>query len=468
MTNTLLKTMNLPAYVRIAHDILDVIECNIYEKNTLLPSERGLAVKYKVSKIVINRTLSLLAKQGSIEKIPQKGSFVRAGNRKKAVSRPKILISGSHAPKDINKRQKAFSALLRKEFPEVDIEYIQEEFLPKDRQTFPESADIIICSERLFAKFALEGRLESLVDLNVSIDRSEYFPQPFQQCEINGLPFAVPLNFNPSILYCNQRILEKIGFTGDLNILNWKSFIKICNEIKAKLPEVFPMGYFDFLSCWWENFLYTHGLDIIKADKFETDIFSPNGASAIELMKNLVKNDLADNLTVRRNALELINNDHVTFFICNPRLMGELKDLSSWTIAPVPMGSHRISAANSFLMAINSKSKNISLCKEILSFMLSEKFQLWLGSEYAIGPVHKQALKETYNTPNLKALCAASEVAKMLPNRVEYWNINDELGRAIYQIINGMVELPKIEQEIKNKLYLERKEWNSIRLLGIV
>jgi ABC-type glycerol-3-phosphate transport system substrate-binding protein len=465
--NTFLENINLPAYVRTAHDILDAIEHNIYEKNTLLPSERQLAVKYHVSTIVINKALNILSDKGVIEKVPRKGSFVRGKVKTKTVSHPKIVISGTHAPKDINERQYEFSALLKKQFPGVDIEYIQAEYVSRDRQNFPEESDIIICLERVFAKFALEGRLEPLADLNARIDKSEYFSQPFQQCEVDGSPLGVPLNFNPSILYCNQRILEQIDFSTDLNALTWESFIDICNKIKKQLPEVFPMGYFDFDSCWWENFFYTHGLEIIKTDRFETDIFTHQGAEAIEIMKDLVGNKLADNLTVRRNALELLNDDKVAFFICNPRMVRDLKDSEKWCFAPVPMGTTRTSAANSFLMAVNSKSENIALCKEILSFMLSEKFQLWLGSERAIAPIHRQALNETYNTPNLKALCTVAETGKMLPNHIEYWNINDELGRAIHQIINGMAELPKIEQEINNRLYFERQEWNSIRLLGI-
>lgn len=465
--NALMKNINLPAYVTIANDIFDAIEEGIYREKTLLPSERQLAEKYSVSKIVINRALSILEEENIIEKIPRKGSLVCERAKKEIKERPKIQISGLHPPKDINERQDKFIALLNKEFPGVDFEYAQGEYVSNEMQTFPESSDIIICSEKIFAKFAMENRLEQMVELDKEIDKSEYIPQPFFQCKIDDIPFGVPLNCNPSVLYCNNEILEKINFNGDLNNLNWEGFIKICEKIKKVVPNVFPMGYFDFSSCWWENFFYSQGVDIIHKDKLETDIFGKKGDIAIEIMKYIVQNKLAENLTIRRDALNLINEHRVGFFICNPRLICELKDSSQWRIAPIPSGTRKTSAANAFLMAVNSKSKNISLCKEILKYLLSKKFQLWLGSEHAIAPLHREALKETYKQDNLKALYAAAESAQLLPNRMEHWNIKEEIGRGIHQVIGGVKELSELEVEINNKLYHDSQEWNSIRLLGI-
>ena len=463
----IIEHFKLPGYVRIAQDMNEKIEKGVYEPNTLLPSERELAVKYKVSTIVINQALNMLSTQGAIEKVARKGSFVRAGIRKNSVSNSKIVIHGIHAPLDINERQEEFVKLLNRQFPKVKIEYVQGDYTNRKATVFPDEHDIIICPEKIFANFALENRLEPLGDLDDQFDKSEYFSQAFQQCKTDGMSFGLPLNINPSVLYCNQRILEKVDIATDLNTLTWKTFIKACEKIKKELPEVFPMGYFEFSSCWWENFFYTHGLDIISKDRFEADIFTPPGLAALDVMKNITKNGLSDNLTIRRNALDLLNEDKVAFFIFSSRMIKDLKDFSKWDLVPVPMASVQSSAANSFLMAINAKSENIKICKEILSYLLSKKFQLWLAEEQAICPIHKEALNKTFNTSKVKALYSAAGNAKMFPNNVECWEIKSEIGKAIYQFINGDIELAEMEKEINNKFYFERQEWNSLKMLGI-
>jgi ABC-type glycerol-3-phosphate transport system substrate-binding protein/DNA-binding transcriptional regulator YhcF (GntR family) len=469
LTKKIFEHIKLPRYIRIGRAIFEEIEKNIYAKNSFLPSERKLARKYNVSTIVINKALNLLFKEGVIKKVPRKGSLVCGRKETKNNSSvSKIIIYGVNPPKDIDERNKEFLSLLGKQFPSLAIEYALGACVAGENPSFPEESDIIICPERVFAKFAIDKRLEPVNNLLAGIDMSKYFLQPFQQCEMNGLALGVPLNFNASVLYCNQRILDKAKLSIDIEALSWKNFIAICAEIKARIPDLFPMGYFDFPACWWENFFYSHGLEIIKPDSFETDIFSPRGISAIKVMKKLKEKNLLDNLTIRRNALEIIENDMLPFFICGPRVLKNMKDSSKWFLAPIPIANTNASAANSFILAINAKSKNISLCKEILAYILSKQFQVWLGSYRAITPVHRQALNETFGREkNLKALCVATESAKMLPNQVESWDIRDKLGEALYRIINTDEPLAQIQRDIHHTLYSEGQKWNSLSMNSV-
>ena len=63
-------------YEKIYRDIITNIQNGVYKENDLLPSEKELAEEYGVSRITTNKAMNLLAKNGMIERIQGKGSFV--------------------------------------------------------------------------------------------------------------------------------------------------------------------------------------------------------------------------------------------------------------------------------------------------------------------------------------------------------------------------------------------------------
>lgn len=465
MPEKLTDRIKMPAYVRTAESILERIASGFYKQNALLPSERILANEYKTSPIVINKALNILAEQEVIEKIPRKGNVVKGQMRVNICTKTKISILGFCSPKDINERQEQFKEILGKQFPGTVIEYAHGSSFKNHDPAHPDT-DIIISQEKELFKFSSENKLDPLDDMTAKLTMPDYFTQPFQQGKINSTTFGVPLNFNAAVLYCNMKILDRIDSNMDFNNLSWRSFIEICRKIKNYVPELVPFGYFDFPACWWENFLYTHGLDIILPERFETDIFTGQGMTAIGQMRKLVDKNLSDDLTVRRNALEMLKNDRVAFFICNPRLIKDLGHDSKWHFTTVPFASVQTSAATSFFISVNKLSGNRALSKEIVQFMLSEEFQTWLGADRAIAPVHRKAFNHSIATfPGIKALCPANERARMLPNMFEYWETRKEIGAAIHRLLHTDIEPRLLEHELNRRLYSERQRWNSAELV---
>lgn len=275
---------------------------------------------------------------------------------------------------------------------------------------------------------------------------------------LNANESSTPLVFAPH--------LKKRGFSSKQR-LTWEDLEKICVDIKRTCPETSPLGYFEYTSCWWENFFYTHGLDIIKKDHFETDIFTPAGLDAIDVMKRMTSDGLSENLTIRRDALSLLSGDKIGFMICNPRLLMEVENKDHWFFAPLPMKTRSVSAANAFIMSINANSENKELCEEALLYMLSEEFQNWLGAERAICPVRRSVAKSAFADTARRALPKAAETARMLPNQTPYWNVHDEISKSVHSLITGSADIEKMERDINGKLYQEHQEWGSMRLLGI-
>ncbi len=63
-------------YKDIIKDFLDKMHSKEYKINQKLPSEKAIAIKYNVSRIVASRVFFELRKIGAIYTIPKKGSFV--------------------------------------------------------------------------------------------------------------------------------------------------------------------------------------------------------------------------------------------------------------------------------------------------------------------------------------------------------------------------------------------------------
>ncbi|HEY9595005.1 MAG TPA: GntR family transcriptional regulator, partial [Spirochaetia bacterium] len=66
-----------PLYLRIYEYLRGEISSSRLRPGDRLPSEKELAVKFAVSRITSKHALELLAGDGSIERVPGKGSFVR-------------------------------------------------------------------------------------------------------------------------------------------------------------------------------------------------------------------------------------------------------------------------------------------------------------------------------------------------------------------------------------------------------
>ena len=68
---------NKPASMRIIEDIRQQIENGIYSKDSLLPSENELSMKYKVNRVTVQKALSALAADNYIYSVPGKGTFAK-------------------------------------------------------------------------------------------------------------------------------------------------------------------------------------------------------------------------------------------------------------------------------------------------------------------------------------------------------------------------------------------------------
>ncbi|ATW25222.1 GntR family transcriptional regulator [Candidatus Formimonas warabiya] len=66
----------IPAYYRLAEDLKQKIESGELKPGDVIPSESQLAKQYQVSRMTVRQGVALLAKEGFIESIQGKGSFV--------------------------------------------------------------------------------------------------------------------------------------------------------------------------------------------------------------------------------------------------------------------------------------------------------------------------------------------------------------------------------------------------------
>lgn len=66
----------IPLYYKLAETIEDQINNGVYEKGTKIPSERELCEIYDVSRMTVRLAIDELVKNGKLEKVQGKGTYV--------------------------------------------------------------------------------------------------------------------------------------------------------------------------------------------------------------------------------------------------------------------------------------------------------------------------------------------------------------------------------------------------------
>lgn len=68
---------NEPAYIKIKNYFIEKINNGFYEEDSLLPSERNLSIKFNVSRMTARKAVDQLVKEGYVERIERKGTYVK-------------------------------------------------------------------------------------------------------------------------------------------------------------------------------------------------------------------------------------------------------------------------------------------------------------------------------------------------------------------------------------------------------
>ncbi|WDV45356.1 trehalose operon repressor [Clostridiaceae bacterium M8S5] len=103
-------------YLNIYSELINGIENNKIKANTKLPSENELMKKYNVSRATIRNALELLERNGYIQKIKGKGSFVLD------INKLKLPVSGLTSFKELNSCMNAKVKTIVKELDVVQAD----------------------------------------------------------------------------------------------------------------------------------------------------------------------------------------------------------------------------------------------------------------------------------------------------------------------------------------------------------
>ena len=84
---------NKPLYLQVEADIRNSILQKKYRSGQKLPTENELSEQYNVSKITIRKAMSNLAKDGLVQKVQGKGTFI-------SYKKDKVLLNRSRGFQD--------------------------------------------------------------------------------------------------------------------------------------------------------------------------------------------------------------------------------------------------------------------------------------------------------------------------------------------------------------------------------
>ncbi len=455
-----------PRYIAIAETVLQDIQNSRYAVGAPLPAERSLAKDYRVSTMVVNQALNLLAREGVIEKVRGRGNFVRASALRNTPSTDaaSLVITGGPFPRTMQERRNDFLQHLQQAFPDLNLSLQTADY--KTPFSMP-GGDILILNEHLFAELREREMLEPLPaeDLHVNLD--QLHARAIARCRANNRLFGLPLTCNPAMIFYNREILSRAGQAGTPDIATWRKFTSCCQTIRKRLPRVTPLGFFNVSGCWWENIFFSHGLRILDPDARTTDIFSRKGLGCLHLMRRLVNTGLARDMSIVRDAIEVFNRNGIAFTMGGVGFRALFAQPEKWGCLPIPANSAQTCAANSFVVAVRKGCENRDTAMTVAGHLVSGTFQTWLAQERSIVPANRLAVDAAYgNSVNLGLLPRITENCRMLPLTTGIREIYRVMDNSIRRHVTGQSPVTRIRDEITDILYAGAREEIAGRLAG--
>jgi len=194
---------------------------------TKLPTEIELASEYNINRMVAQRAIKQLCKEGYLYRRPKLGTFI--SQKKKETLRIIYYELGS-SPYSM---KKIFS-LFEESHPGISIEGTEfsasEEYSRNiENMISSNNIDIIKVSESLFRNFDAPNQFYSLNGYAKQYKDNTYI-EPWNAFKSANTYYGFPIAFSPVVMAYNKKIFHKAGVSYPENEWNWGDFLNKCRE----------------------------------------------------------------------------------------------------------------------------------------------------------------------------------------------------------------------------------------------
>ncbi|MEI8248611.1 MAG: extracellular solute-binding protein [Lentisphaerota bacterium] len=394
--------------------ILDLLESGSLKGGDKLPGARVIASSIKVSFLKIQQALDNLARDGILETISRKGTFVQRNWDERIL-------------------QTNFT-LFKKDLPWVaGFEKILAARVPQLRLCSKFSQSVF----ELRTTLHVQNNRNDYLDLQPVFDRiypdkSMFFSHPFKNFYVDRKLAGIPFIFSPRVMFYNPDLLKKYGCQEPHQGWTWEEFIQSVRKMCAQnVPgsEIFNWGPEIFQ---WINIVFRAGGCLISASPSEpVAIDHPRTRYGLQLYTELMhelnisydefvdfgyKFDFVKQFAAGKLAFMLSERESLAVF----RHSG----FDGWKTVPLPVikGGEDITAQATDLICVRKSCTDLALVEEFVRFMLSEEAQDFIGMEKYGIPIRKTSAFKSIDAESPRDMLFLSETNKISAQ----YNINSQ------------------------------------------
>ncbi|MFC3771320.1 extracellular solute-binding protein [Paenibacillus sp. GCM10012303] len=388
---------------RLRSDLWAEIREDRLAPGDFLLSERMLSQKYNLSHISVRKVLAELEEAGLVEKMPGKGTKVKARLPEKVQKTLRAASYGdSHENPIIRSLLKSYTEL----HPEVAIDftaipagaYLDTVFdaLEKNCSSF----DVLFLSDlhfRTLVERGLEGSLQSWESSKEELF-DHLYPQTlrmFRNTEQKAIPFA----FSP-VVYCYNK---KLVCEDELNALStWPGLLEVAKRhtIKDEAGNIQQYGFgFSISNHRWPLYLLQNEGGFVSGDGRRSRLSDPKTVEAFQFCLDLMYEVQASPIFVQgstRFAESLFLKEKVAFLLTTYYFMNEFASSELvWDIVPViPSGVQAATLMIGTGIAVPSDSEHKEEAARLIRYLTSKPAQETLKLRGNTIPANRDAAED--------------------------------------------------------------------------
>ena len=365
-----------------------------------LPSEFEIAAEYGVSRMVAQRAIRQLCKDGYLHRRPKIGTFV-SQTRKKTIRIGYYELPAYSTRKILD--------LFAKSCPDITVEHVSLDSIKYGTRLSDMlqngEVDIVKMSESLFRGLDAPALLHSL---NGYVRRNRgggTYLKPWNAFKHLKTCYGVPMAFSPVVLVYNKDLFDKSGVGYPDPEWDWNDFLEkarkltVLNDDGSKDNEQYGFMFSAHFNRWPVFVLQNNGR-LFKEDKKTPALSSAASREAVHFMMDLIYKwrvapvfeDAGEvsNTPFRRSKIAMAMASYYRFGVLN-KTSG-----FSWDIAPLPQSKRKATLLLADGFAVSNKTRDYEACLKFLTFIQSDVAQKYIKSCGTIIPMKRDIAEKRH------------------------------------------------------------------------
>jgi len=392
------KDKYLPKYLRIRKNLMEQISQGKLRPGDKIPSENILPKIFNTSKATAVKAVEELVREGYIEKVNGKGSYVTAK------AETTILNLGTFdCPSELLK-------LFERANPTIKINPVNYDHDNFHQVIETEPLDVYQLTDYEFHYMAANNYLIDLWEyfLTSSENQSAFYPEALRLFNFHGYQYAMPYLFSPLAMFHNKNIFRTENVKLPQPGWTWADMVKTAQRLTAKDENENFYRRFGLIFAHYRNrwpfFIVQNGGEVISQPEERCCLDSPEAVDAIRFVTSLLfdyrvmpvyfqntTKDLAKTFFKEQRAAMLFSSYYT--------LRGIKNDNFDIAVSELPNGQRKVNGLIGDAFAISRQTKNFNAAHKFINFMLSAEAQTFIKKQGIAIPVTRAIAESEQNIP---------------------------------------------------------------------